>query len=350
MKIQLAPPSFWPEPRDPSAWQRVLRTLAADEPIADPRPCWEKRLEGTISRRSVPGLYGLRVKPAPALVIGYGLLTHEETGWRLHDSARELLDMKPEAFQRALAVWLIRQSPWVRLMILKLRDGSWQLPRGASRLPLSRSMQIGVDLVFDENDLKQLPDARVLLGDQWGDGIGVVETTAKPKSLAALASPLYLLHAMKWLSNDGSPCLPGDLAAHLGASSPASVLKQVTEQHADAAGFVPVELVMRELWRLLHRDLKSNNLARWLDLVVSNAIENGAIEVHDWAPGQPRHGRGFLGDRDRKLVRWTIHNNFAVPDLDGSELRTGSTTGRRQQKPANNSAGHDHSAEHEVKS
>ena len=278
MKIQLAPPSFWPEPRDPSAWQRVLRTLAADEPIADPRPCWEKRLEGTISRRSVPGLYGLRVKPAPALVIGCGLLT------------------------------------------------------------------------FDENDLKQLPDARVLLGDQWCDGIGVVETTAKPKSLAALASPLYLLHAMKWLSNDGSPCLPGDLAAHLGASSPASVLKQVTEQHADAAGFVPVELVMRELWRLLHRDLKSNNLARWLDLVVSNAIENGAIEVHDWAPGQPRHGRGFLGDRDRKLVRWTIHNNFAVPDLDGSELRTGSTTGRRQQKPANNSAGHDHSAEHEVKS
>ena len=132
MKIQLAPPSFWPEPRDPSAWQRVLRTLAADEPIADPRPCWEKRLEGTISRRSVPGLYGLRVKPAPALVIGCGLLT------------------------------------------------------------------------FDENDLKQLPDARVLLGDQWCDGIGVVETTAKPKSLAALASPLYLLHAMKWLSNDGA--------------------------------------------------------------------------------------------------------------------------------------------------
>jgi hypothetical protein len=32
--------------------------------------------------------------------------------------------------------------------------------------------------------------------------------------------------------------------------------------------------------------------------------------VHEWAPGQPRHGRGLFGDRDRKLVRWTVHDDF----------------------------------------
>ena len=31
----------------------------------------------------------------------------------------------------------------------------------------------------------------------------------------------------------------------------------------------------------------------------------GTIEVQEWAPGQPRHGRGLHGARDRKLVRWT---------------------------------------------
>jgi hypothetical protein len=350
MKIQLAPPSFWPEPRDPGAWQRVLRILAADEPINDPRPCWENRLEGTISRRSVPGVYGLRLKPAPALLVGCGLLTHTETGWRLHESARELLDLKAEAFQRAIAVWLVRRSPWVRLAILKLRDGAWRLPRGTSRLPANRSMRVGVDMVFDENDLEHLPDPRVLLGDQWCDDIHEIETAAKPKSLSALASPLYLLHAMNWLSNDGSPCLPSDLATDLGASSPASALKQITEQHADAAGFVAVELAMRELWRQLHGDVASYDPARWQDLVVDNAIRSGAIEVHDWAPGQPRHGRGFLGDRDRKLVRWTVHNNFTVPDQDAPESNSKSATKQELRKPANSNGGRSHFAQHEVKS
>jgi hypothetical protein len=34
--------------------------------------------------------------------------------------------------------------------------------------------------------------------------------------------------------------------------------------------------------------------------------------VEAWGPGQPRHGRGFLGDRERKLVRWTIHDDFSL--------------------------------------
>ncbi|HQZ64340.1 MAG TPA: hypothetical protein PLY87_04655 [Planctomycetaceae bacterium] len=349
MKIQLAPPSFWPEPRDPGMWLRVLRTLADHEPINDPRPCWETRLQGVISRRSVPGLYGIRWKPAPALVIGCGFLTHRDSGWYIEESARPLLELKGEAFQHALANWLVRCSPWVRLTIIQLRQGTWRFKAGASQLPATRSLRIGVDLIVEPNTFEQLPDARLLLGDQWRDDITSIQTTANIKTLSALASPLYLLHAMNWLSGDGVTSLPAELAAHVGGQSPADTLRRIGVELGDAAGFVAVEPAMRELWHSLHGNRVPGDLAAWQDVVISNAIDSGAIEVHQWAPGQPRHGRGFLGDRNRKLVKWSIHDNFVTPNANGQVSAKTDQSLDHGEQHVNQINGGQHRSEQEVK-
>ena len=57
--------SFWPEARDPEAWLRALVTLAqaaenaGTQSWTSPRAVGDTVLRGHLSRRGVPGLFGL---------------------------------------------------------------------------------------------------------------------------------------------------------------------------------------------------------------------------------------------------------------------------------------------------
>ena len=321
MSWVLARPSFWPEPRDPWAWQRALQTIAAAAPVPDPRPCWLQVLGGALSRRSVAGLYGLRQKPAPATVLGIGLLEYGEDGWCLSATGEGLAGLAREPFQAELATTLVRQSAWVRLALIGLASGRWSLPRGAAPLRARRQVRLHDDLAVEPDALNRLPDARRLLGDLHHEDISAVGTSVRPEALSALHSPLYLLHALGWLDESGRPQLPDDLAASLAIESPAAALRRIAGEEQDARGFVPVERVSARLRTAVCADVAdasvdvaaANGLAAWTDQTIGGAIESGAIEVHAWAPGQPRHGRGLYGDRDRKLVRWTVHDDLQIP-------------------------------------
>lgn len=312
MNVILAPPSFWPEPRDPGAWQRALQLLATREPLPDPRPCWEQLLGSVLSRRSVPGLYGLRCTPEQAVLLGIGLLRHTSEGWGLDDAGKELLDHSSADFPLALASLLIRRSAWVRLALFRLHAGSWWFPRGAGVLSSRRQIRVGEDLAVPEQSLAKLPEAKLLLGDLLFPQVRSISTAASLKSLSALHAPIYLLHAVGWLDNNGNPKLPDELAQSLGLETPAAILRRVSAELADTAGFVPLEKVALRLWQGLNGKGRPMDLAGWLDQVFGSAIERGSIEVHAWAPGQPRHGRGLLGDRERKLVCWTVHDDFTI--------------------------------------
>lgn len=321
MNWVLARPSFWPEPRDPWVWQRALQSIAAAAPVPDPRPCWRQVLGGALSRRSVAGLYGPRQKPAPATVLGVGLLEFVEDGWRLSPVGEGLAGLDREQFQAELAATLVRQSGWVRLALIGLASGRWTLPRGAAPLRARRQMRLHDDLVVAPDALEPLPKAQRLLGDLHHENMSAVGANVRPEALSALHSPLYLLHALGWLDEGGRPRLPDDLAASLAIESPAAALRRIAGEEQDARGFVPVERVSARLRAALFAEVDdasddgapANGLAAWTDQTIGGAIESGAIEVHAWAPGQPRHGRGLYGDRDRKLVRWTVHDDLQIP-------------------------------------
>lgn len=310
MNVMLVPPSFWPEPRDPGAWQRALQQLATREPLPDPWPCWERLLGGVVSRRAVPGLYGLRCTQGQAVMLGIGLLRHTPEGWVLDEAGKEVLDLNSADFPLFLATHVIRRSAWVRLAMLRLHAGSWSFPRGIGVLSSRRQIRVGEDLSVPVESLDELPEARLLLGDVVEHQMATVTTTAAIKSLSALHSPCYLLHAVGWLDSNGRPNLPDDLAQSLGLETPAAILRRVSTELADAAGFVPLEKAALRLWQGLNGKGRPMDLASWVDLIIGGAIERGSIEVHAWAPGQPRHGRGLFGDRERKLVCWTIHDDF----------------------------------------
>ncbi len=320
MSWVLARPSFWPEPRDPWAWQRALQTIAKVAPVPDPRPCWRRVLGDSLSRRSVAGLYGLRRSPAPPTVVGVGLLEQDAAGWHLSRTGATLAELDRELFQVQLAETLVRQSGWLRLALVGLASGRWSLPRGAAALCAQRQMRLHEDLAVPVGALQRLPDTRRLLGALHHEDTTAVGTSVRPEALSALHAPLYLLHALDWLDADGRPRLPDALAASLAIESPAAALRRLANEEQDARGFVPLVRVSERLRAALCGEVvlsdpleRAGVLAAWIDKTIGGAIETGAIEVHAWAPGQPRHGRGLYGDRDRKLVRWTVHDDLQIP-------------------------------------
>lgn len=309
---QLYRPSFWPEPRDPWAWQRALRILAGVTPVADPWPCWEQVLRGRISRRAVPGLYGRKASPAPPLVLGTGLLAWTDDGWVLEPAATSLLDLERNAFVERLGELLVRRSPWVRLALMGLASGSWRMPRGAVPLHAGRQLRVDEDLWISDGALSRLPPVPRVMGELYSPELEVLKVAVPITSLSGLHAPLHLLHSLGWIDGQGRPTLPPEVGSTLAAETPAVLLRRISREEEDGAGFVPFARVAHRLWSELDGSIPSNNVDAWADQVFGSAIERGQIEIQAWAPGQPRHGRGLRGDRNQKRVRWTVHEDFDV--------------------------------------
>ena len=96
----LARPSFWPEPRAPEAWLRALaeldRLLKQPDPpvLAGPWPTWERHLNRLLSRRSVPGLFGLETQGPQLRLWGAGFLRIPQGGstWTMADEVEAVLN------------------------------------------------------------------------------------------------------------------------------------------------------------------------------------------------------------------------------------------------------------------
>jgi hypothetical protein len=251
-----------------------------------------------------------------------GLLEQNSERWHLSEVGQELVSLDREAYQHRLAELLVTHSPWVRLGLRRLASGSWKLSRGAGPLSRGRQIRVGEDLSVPEPSLEELPEPTLLLGALDTGEVSKVTTRVPLNAMSALHAPLYLLWTRGWLTGDGRPELPDSLAASLALESPAAALRRICDAEVDGGGFVPLALVAERLRSSLGASTangaRSDTLAAWTDQVFGKAIEDGTIEVHAWGPGQPRHGRGLYGDRDRKLVRWTVHDDLQIPSHAGA--------------------------------
>lgn len=337
ISIMLAPPSFWPEPRDPAAWLRALAILAKSEKttFSGYWSTWEQYLTKTISRRSTPGLFGLDTTTKPAKILGVGLLesTPDGKSWQLSEEAQLLLTIwrenDPQKTLEALAVHLLKKSVWLRLLLLHLARGDWQISHwqqpikvhsrpttwteGRENACLGAWMTSDSTFFFPENKSNT-----TAFKSQKGHNI-IIRTEHKLISLAPLKASLYLLDSLDWLRN-GQLILPLHLAQQPDLAilspvpdSPSAQLQIATSTHADMRGFSPVEPVMRTFaqYTAIASTLETaNSFEKWMDELLGAALKKGAIELHAAEPGQARHGRGLFGDRQRKLINWSIHPEF----------------------------------------
>lgn len=339
--------SFWPEARDPEAWLRALVTLAqaAEKPDArkwtSPRLVANTVLRGHLSRRGVPGLFGLDDSDQPAVLLGVGLLEldAERSNWQLSKEAQQLLRSWQTADHRQameqLALFLLCRSAWLRLAALKLQSGEWQLCNWDKLKASNGQFRVGESLLLaNEADPATwlLGIEEPVLGAWWPqlphDSPVTVHVhapkTAKPDdglSLSPLKSPLYLLDSLGWLDSSGRLRLPASLAQQPFLSgltelhtSATSVLDRLTAAFSDHRGVFPLEPVMLRFAEALgvfsHPVANESLFIAWTDRLLSESFRVGAIELFSAEPGQPRHGRGLFGDAQQKLLRWRVHEGF----------------------------------------
>lgn len=323
--LHLERPSFWTEASDPEAWFRALEVLLTMPPEAgSPRAVADRTLVGVISRRGALGLFGL----VEDLLPGVGLVTRDAEGhWTVSEEAQVLLRRWKEAPARGtklLAAYLVRESVWLRLLLLRLERHDWEL-HGWSEVRSSRAgLKAGTSLLLRDHaeparwfsGLEQQAAARWLARahcDALAYAPGVL--SRKPSkdnlSLTPLTAPLLLLESVGWLSRMGVLALPNELLADLtGTTTPAQALSDITSGHADVRGFVAAEPVLRELLATFGVSPGDEAFARWMDALVDEASKRGALELLAVEPGQARHGRGLFADPTKKLVRWVVHSEF----------------------------------------
>jgi hypothetical protein len=338
--------SFWPEARDPEAWLRALVTLSnaaeksGTQTWTSPRTLGDTVLKGHLSRRGVPGLFGLDDSEAPSL-LGVGLLEWNSghSFWQLSSEAQNLLTVWQTAEHREameqFALYLLRHSAWLRLALLKLQSNAWQLVHWQKLKASNGQIRVGQTLLLgnDADPLNWLCGIEeAVLGAWWAqfshESSVMVQVhapkTANPDdglSLSPLKSPLYLLDSLGWLDASGRLRLPAALVREPSLSllsgpkpSAAALLDQATATFSDHRGGFPLEPVMLRFANALgvfpQPAAKDSAFIEWTDRLLSESIRAGAIELFSAEPGQSRHGRGLYGDAKQKLLHWRVHPGF----------------------------------------
>lgn len=330
--LYLERPAFWTEVNDPEVWFRALDALACDASddsrTGTPRALSDRHLAGVISRRAAAGLFGPFRRQGRSLLPGVGLVACDaDGGWALTEQAAQVLrDWKQESGHglEQLAAYLVRESPWLRLLLLRLQRCDWELANWAGVRNGRAGLKAGISLLMKRHaeppawfaGLEQQAAARWLTRAHCNALSYDPDILRRKKgkddlSLAPLAAPLHLLESVGWLSRTGEVMLPSELTADLaGRSTPAQALSDITAGHADVLGFVAAEPVLRELLATYGLTPSDDAFSRWMDDLLDQAIRRGALELLEAQPGQARHGRGLHADPSRKLVRWVVHSEF----------------------------------------
>jgi hypothetical protein len=325
-------PAFWTEVGDPEAWFRALvaiATAAQNTPqVGTPRTVAERCLVGVIAWRGAVGLFGVYGRAGRVLLPGVGLVACDAGGrWDVTDEAQALIRTwreEPSRGLKLLAGYLVRESPWLRLLLLRLQDNDWEISAWSEVRSGRAGLKAGSSLL----QRKHVEPEHWFAGlegktaSRWLARAHCDALTYAPEvltrksgkddlSLSPLTAPLHLLESVGWLSRTGQVTLPSELLADLaGKSTPAQALTEITTGRADIRGFVAAELVLRELLATFGLDPTADAFARWMDDLVDQATQKGALELLDAQPGQARHGRGLHADPSRKLVRWVVHSEF----------------------------------------
>lgn len=321
-------PAFWTETSDPESWFRALDTLAAKLPeTGSPRAVADHCLVGVISRRGAAGLFGT-LENDGVILPGVGLVVRDAGGrWDMNDEAQVLLRHWKESPSRGLellAAYLVRESVWLRLLLLRLERNEWELMRWSEVRSSRAGLKAGSSLALHQHteaerwfEGLELQAAARWLARAQCDALAYTPEVLlrKPSkdnlSLTPLTAPLLLLESVGWLTRTGELKLPSELQADLtGNSTPAQALTDLTSGHADVRGFVAAEPVLRELLATFGVSPSEEVFARWMDALIDHAVQRGALELLAAEPGQARHGRGLFADPARKLVRWVVHSEF----------------------------------------
>ena len=80
------------------------------------------------------------------------------------------------------------------------------------------------------------------------------------------------------------------------------ILLGLIEEYSDSRGYFPIAIV-GELLKDKIEPLSDKGLAAWIDQYFMSGISKGNFKLAGNEQGQPRHGRGLMGDKEQQIIK-----------------------------------------------
>lgn len=346
MIVYITKDRFWMERSSIERWPEILAKLPERMNCSSKYALAEKYLnyqtdeQGRIVRADeVYGLFGAEWKNGKLIISGCNFIKKGSEGYCL---SREAVDMvrayqEDNGWEKILARQLLKYSVRVRGLMIGILNGEGIFFK-KKFLADSRKAYVEVDnvkyYIFNPGkEAKNLNDfmqtfSRECLGGYWKKELeiddneniefeGMFNKAPSTSHIGTfLKMPLTLFEFLGWFAErePGRFVLDTEkMAEHVGVDvveslkldgfkSDLDILRLLIKEHGDSRGYFPVAIVGKLLKERVD-PLSEENLDRWIDRYFIKGITEGKFKLAGTEQGQPKHGRGLLGDKEKQLIK-----------------------------------------------
>lgn len=346
MKIRITVDRFWNDFSSIERWPEILINLPekmeskSKYDIAKNYLSYPTDDRGRVLRSDeFYGLFGAEIKQEKIIISGCNLIQLNDEGYFLSEEALKLRVCyeRDEGWEKELAKQLLKYSIRVRAVIIGiLNGGGVQFPKKflyknrEAYIELNRKRFYPLNPTTDVTNLNDfIKDfGKECLGPYWREilhisneeYIEILGTTKDTPSLSDIGTylkiPLTLFEYLGWFIDKGEgkyqidkEKLKEDIGTDIYESliieeflNDVDILKDLIKDYQDIRGLFPVEHVGEVLKSRIAPEI-NGDIGKWIDRYFLEGVEKGKFKIVDYEQGQPRHGRGLLGDKKKQLIK-----------------------------------------------
>ncbi|MFW6029693.1 MAG: hypothetical protein ACOCRO_05505 [Halanaerobiales bacterium] len=344
MKIRLGRQRFWLDGWRFEIWPEIISKLPDDLQANTAKELAENYLDIEMDEKGRLGkneeLYGLfgghKVKSNGSYKIDGIRYIHKGSLTKETIELKEaFLNKKSNRWMVLLAEQILKYSPRIRSIIIPMLESDLRFEKGWF-VPFYNKTSIVFNgeeyypFSSDKEDKNLNSLLKVLeskaLGPWWKkeisllieDGIDWCGSLGENPSLSGLGHlkcPFELFRSLSWIDSKDNknffidkskfkqeinPDLYYDLAGKDVEMNKLEILKELVEKNKDPRGFIPVQEVGHELYKIMGIQ---KDKEKWIDKLYKSLIADNKIEILEHQSGQPRHGKGLYGKREYQLIK-----------------------------------------------
>jgi len=346
MIIHLTTDLFWTDIYNIERWPEVLTKLPhhiesqSKVDVAKDYLNYKTDEKGRIIKADeVYGLFGLERKNNKNIIAGCNFIIREGRGYLLSEETINLIKAYEanNDWELLLAQQLLKYSVRVRTLFIALlnsdgvffKDGFLKNTKDAYiNLKETKYFVLNPDNKHNNLNTLMLAFPKESLGYAWIDILGIDENeeitikglSKEEPSLKQVGSyfkmPLILFNHLGWFREKTEDIFVLDKTKIMNeidrqlynslilndTVDEIEILKSIIHEHEDSRGYFPVSIVGEILKNKLD-PFSTMKVDTWIDKYFVSGQTNGDFKVVGNEQGQPRHGRGLLGDKEQQLIK-----------------------------------------------
>jgi len=346
MIIHLTTDLFWTDTYNIERWPEVLTKLPerissqSKVDVAKDYLNYKTDEKGRIIKADeVYGLFGLERKSNKNIIAGCNFIIKNDEGYLLSEETIIFIKAYEENsnWELLLAQQLLKYSVRVRALFIALLNGDGIIFKEGflkntkdAYINLKRKQYFILNPDSMQNNLNTLMAefSSESLGYAWMDILGIEDSeeifikglSKDEPSLKQIGSyfkmPLILFDHLGWFREKTENLFVLDKVKIMNEIdqqiydslilkdivNDKEILQSIILEHEDARGYFPVSIV-GEILKNKIDPFSTVKVDAWIDKYFISGQTNGDFKIVGGEQGQPRHGRGLLGDKEQQLIK-----------------------------------------------